>query len=278
VSKIGAISIGTRIRAAALSNPQEFVEGVVTAASGFSLTLTSDYFNGTGNSYSSWLFSVGSGATGPVGPQGEQGTGINIVGSASTEANLPSSGNQPNDGYIVEDVGNLFVWNGSSWVDAGQIVGPTGPTGTTGPSVTGPTGPTGADSTVPGPTGATGPSVTGPTGVAGPTGPAVYELVGPQYTQSTALSQSDVAKLVKINSSLSTTLTVPADGANGYTFPTGTQILLTQIGTGQVSVVGSIGVLVVSEGARFTTKAQYAIASLIKLGGNSWLLSGNLQS
>ena len=81
---------------------------------------------------------------------------------------------------------------------------------------------------------------------------------------------------MKINSSISTTVTVPADGANGYTFPVGTQIVLTQLGVGQFLIQGQSGVVIDSEGSRFTTKARYAVASLIKLGANQWLLSGNL--
>jgi hypothetical protein len=90
------------------------------------------------------------------------------------------------------------------------------------------------------------------------------------------LQASDAAKIVKINSSLATTITVPLDGAGGYTFPEGTQILITQLGIGQVTIVGASGVVVLTEGARVTTKARYAVASLIKLAANSWLLSGNL--
>jgi hypothetical protein len=65
--------------------------------------------------------------------------------------NLPSSGNSVNDAYIVDADGNLYVWNGSTWTDAGQIVGPQG--------LTGATGPTGA-------TGATGPGIAGVTATA----------------------------------------------------------------------------------------------------------------
>ena len=71
-------------------------------------------------------------------------------------------------------------------------------------------------------------------------------------------------------------MTVPLDGASGYTFPVGTQIVLTQLGTGVVTINGSAGVSVLSEGGRFTTKGRYAVGSLIKLSTNSWLLSGNL--
>jgi hypothetical protein len=77
------------------------------------------------------------------------------------ETLLPASGSI-NDAYIVDSNGDLYVWDGSTWSNVGQIVGPLGPTGPTGPGVTGPTGPTGAPSTVTGPTGPLGP--TGPRG------------------------------------------------------------------------------------------------------------------
>lgn len=107
------------------------------------------------------------GATGPVGPTGPTGAtgqGIAIKGAVPTVGDLPMVGNQPGDAYIVDASGHLYVWDGTAWEDAGQLVGPTGATGPTGPQ-----GPTGADSTVPGPTGPQG--ATGPTGAVGPTGP-----------------------------------------------------------------------------------------------------------
>jgi hypothetical protein len=110
------------------------------------------------------------GATGPsvTGPIGPQGTSINVEGSVSTAANLPLTGNAVNDAYIVDDNGDLYVWDGLNWNSVGQIVGPTGAigvTGPTGPSVTGATGPA---STIPGPQGSQGP--------AGPKGGVVYTI------------------------------------------------------------------------------------------------------
>lgn len=100
------------------------------------------------------------GPTGPTGPQGPQGVPITLVGSVPLVADLPSTGNSLNDAYIVDEDGDVYVWDGAAWYSAGQIVGATGPTGATGD--TGPTGPTGET----GPTGPTGPSsvisVTGP--------------------------------------------------------------------------------------------------------------------
>jgi hypothetical protein len=116
------------------------------------------------------------GSTGPTGANGQagaDGSSVRILGSYPTEAALNAakpSGNILGDGYLV--AGNLFVWTGTVWTDAGNIKGPTGPTG-----VAGPTGATGATGAV-GPTGANGSSIQGPTGptgaagAAGATGPA----------------------------------------------------------------------------------------------------------
>jgi hypothetical protein len=134
------------------------------------------------------------GPTGPTGAKGNDGTSVNIKGTVANQAALPPSGNAAGDGYIAQDTGHLWVWDGDSWNDAGPIVGPTGPTGPTGaagptgPTGTagaqGPTGPTGAVSTVPGPTGPTG--VAGATGPTGPTGSAgVSGPTGPTGTRGT---------------------------------------------------------------------------------------------
>jgi collagen type VII alpha len=80
------------------------------------------------------------GTTGPTGPTGPQGVNINFSGSVANTGALPT-GAAVNDAYIVDADGNLWVWNGSSWDDAGQIVGPQGQTGSTG--ATGATGPEG---------------------------------------------------------------------------------------------------------------------------------------
>ena len=278
VNKIDAFAIGTRSRLASSSFPQDYMEGVITGINSLTITLAVDKINGDGNSYGSWRLILGAGEVGPTGPTGPQGASIKFKGTVQFDVNLPPSGNEINDAYVVSDTGDLWVWNGSIWQNSGKIVGPTGPDGVTGPTGPAITGPTGPDSTVPGPTGPTGPAVTGPQGPVGPTGPAYFNLVGPQYLQSVTLTSSDVASIVKINSSSPTVVTVPLDGENGYTFDTGTQIVITQLGSAVFTVEGAVGVNVLSEGARYTSKSRYAVASLIKLGSNSWLLSGNLQA
>ena len=70
--------------------------------------------------------------------EGKDGSGVNIKGSVLTVADLddiidPDEG----DAYIIDDddpfTGHLFVWNGTSWIDAGQIRGPQGAQGPQGP-------------------------------------------------------------------------------------------------------------------------------------------------
>jgi hypothetical protein len=81
------------------------------------------------------------GMTGVTGATGPQGTSIDFKGSVANTGALPT-GAANNDAYIVDADGNLWVWDGDSWNDAGQIVGPQGPQGNTG--ATGLTGATGA--------------------------------------------------------------------------------------------------------------------------------------
>jgi hypothetical protein len=106
------------------------------------------------------------GPTGPTGPQGAQGVPITLKGSVATVAALPSTGNVLNDAYIVDENGDIYVWDGSQWYSAGQIVGATGPTG---------------------PQGIQG--VTGPQGDLGPTGPSgVISVTGPITNTGTAIA------------------------------------------------------------------------------------------
>lgn len=100
-----------------------------------------------------------SGPVGPAGPAGPTGSGVSILGSRPTTAQLPT-GAATGDGYLV--AGDLYIWSGTAWVNVGSVQGPMGfpgvqgPVGPTGPI--GPAGATGADSAVPGPVGPVGPA------------------------------------------------------------------------------------------------------------------------
>ncbi len=60
---------------------------------------------------------------------GVDGTSVNIEGSVSDVASLPTTGNSPGDGYLIS--GSLYVWDGSQWNNAGNIQGPDGNDGIT---------------------------------------------------------------------------------------------------------------------------------------------------
>ncbi len=119
------------------------------------------------------------GAQGPSGADGADGTGVVIIGSVASLAALPVSySGDVGDMFIAQDSGDGYVWDGSGWVNVGQIQGPAGPQGPTGaqgstgsagpqgnPGPQGPMGDTGAQ----GPQGNPGPQ--GPMGDTGPQGP-----------------------------------------------------------------------------------------------------------
>ena len=69
------------------------------------------------------------GIQGPQGSQGQAGASVSLKGSVNSVSELPNTNNESGDSYINQADGNLYVWTGTSWFDAGQIVGPEGPQG-----------------------------------------------------------------------------------------------------------------------------------------------------
>lgn len=118
------------------------------------------------------------GPQGPQGPQGEKGeqgndgTSLNILGTKESEADLPLSA-EKNDAYLIN--GEMWVFNGTNWNNAGRIQGPQGPQGPVGPQgPKGDPGPQGikGDPGEKGEQGAQGlKGDTGPQGEQGPVGP-----------------------------------------------------------------------------------------------------------
>lgn len=76
------------------------------------------------------------GPQGPKGPQGEKGeqgndgTSLNVLGTKESEADLPLSA-EKNDAYLIN--GEMWVFDGANWNNAGKIQGPQGPQGPVGP-------------------------------------------------------------------------------------------------------------------------------------------------
>lgn len=68
--------------------------------------------------------------------------------------------------------------------------------------------------------------------------------------------------------------TIPPNSA--VPFPIDSVLTWYQGGAGQVTILAGAGVTLQSAGGKVATAAQYAVASAIKVGANTWLLMGNL--
>jgi hypothetical protein len=102
-------------------------------------------------------------------------------------------------------------------------------------------------------------------------GPLVVSLntqTGTAYT--TVLGDGN--KLLTLDST-GISVTIPA--ASSVAYPTGSQIHLYQSGTGQVTLTGASGVSIYSSSG-LKTRAQYSVATVIKVGINSWVLIGDV--
>lgn len=95
---------------------------------------------------------------------------------------------------------------------------------------------------------------------------------GTTYT----LVLADAHKLVTLNNGSAITLTVPPNSS--VAFETGDQVNLLQLGAGQVTVAAGSGVTLRSEGTKVKLTGQYALATLVKIGTDEWVLVGNLTS
>ena len=95
------------------------------------------------------------------------------------------------------------------------------------------------------------------------------------FTASRTLTLADSQSVVTINSTSPQIVTVPDNST--VAFSIGTQINVTQLGTGSVNISPVSGsVLIRSSGNRYTLSQQYASATLIKIATNTWLLVGDL--
>lgn len=105
----------------------------------------------------------------------------------------------------------------------------------------------------------------------------VNDLATTQFNAQTGttytLVLTDAAKLVTLTNAASITLTVPLNSS--VAFPTGTQILLYQGGAGQVTVAGAVGVTLRAQASQTKMVGQYAVAGLVKVGTDEWVLFGN---
>lgn len=104
-------------------------------------------------------------------------------------------------------------------------------------------------------------------GIQGPAGVSAYSTVaGTTYT----LSESDRSKILIFTNSSDITLTVPTGLSDLF------DVMLVQNGTGQITVSGAVGVTVNAALSATKTAYQYAVATLIPTGSDTFILSGEV--
>jgi hypothetical protein len=98
--------------------------------------------------------------------------------------------------------------------------------------------------------------------------------VATAVTDTYTLVLADAQKVIPFNKSTGFTVTVPANSS--VAFEIGDQVNLLQTGAGQITVGYSSPVVVRSEGTKLKLKGQYAMATLVKIATDEWVLLGNI--
>ena len=88
------------------------------------------------------------------------------------------------------------------------------------------------------------------------------------------MALSDKNKLVEMNVGSANNLTIPLDSS--ISFAIGTQILLSQYGAGQTTILPTGGVTLRSAGGKTKLTSQYSGATLIKIATDEWYLFGDI--
>ena len=85
---------------------------------------------------------------------------------------------------------------------------------------------------------------------------------------------TDAGKLVTASNAAAISLTIPTDAS--VNFPIGTQLLVMQLGAGQVTVSAvTPGTTTIISRSGTKTAGQYALISLIKVAANQWVVGGD---
>ena len=91
---------------------------------------------------------------------------------------------------------------------------------------------------------------------------------------SYTLLLTDAHNYVEMEVSSANILTIPTNAT--VAFPIGTEIRVTQLGTGQTTITPDAGVTLRSESSKNKTVGQYSVATLFKRGLNEWYLFGDI--
>jgi hypothetical protein len=93
-------------------------------------------------------------------------------------------------------------------------------------------------------------------------------------TDSFTLALGDENTTILCDKSTGMTVTIPLNSS--VAFAVGTQISFVQLGAGQVSFAGAVGVTLNSDTSKTKILVRYGVASLIKTATDTWVLFGQL--
>jgi len=91
-------------------------------------------------------------------------------------------------------------------------------------------------------------------------------------TSSYELTASDNAEVIQSNANLAISLTIPTN------LPTGFNCMVLQNGTGQITFTAASGVTLRNRNTYNKTMGQYALATVLHIGSNIFVISGELSN
>ena len=177
------------------------------------------------------------GPAGPAGPRGEDGKGVSILGSygSANELHAAHPTGNAGDAYLVS--GELYVWDGSTWANVGNIQGPQG---------------------VPGEQGVQGiQGERGPAGPAGPQGPQGER--GERGEQGVGIPSGGAAGQVLSKTSNGTAWVDPPNGMPDN------KITKYDSGNGVYGWLNAFGVVTLQLNADFASLTQWGTVTLCTL-------------
>jgi hypothetical protein len=93
-------------------------------------------------------------------------------------------------------------------------------------------------------------------------------------TTARTLALVDNSRLIRMNNAGATAVTVPPNSS--VAFPVGSQVILSAMGAGAVTVTAGAGVTLRSKDAALAIDGQYATASCVKVATDEWIVFGAL--